>query len=62
MEHTYTRSYKNPRCTTSYIEKKLVKKVRRQLDVKLKDIQDSVHEKFVLDTSVGKASRAREKA
>ena len=38
MEHTYTRSYKNPRCTASYIGKKLVKKVRRKPDIKLKDI------------------------
>ena len=28
----------------------------------IKDIQDAVHEKFAVDISVGKASRAREKA
>ena len=31
LEHICTRSYKNPRCTSSYIGKKLMKKVRRQL-------------------------------
>ena len=61
MEHT-CRNYRNPRCTASYIGKKLVKRVRRQLDIKLKDIQDAVHEKYVIDISAGKASRAREKA
>ena len=62
MDHTCTRSYKSPRCTATYSGKKLVKKVRRQLDIKLKDIQDLVHEKFVVDISSGKASRASEKA
>ena len=31
LEHICTRSYKNPRCTSSSIGKKLMKKVRRQL-------------------------------
>lgn len=60
MDHTCTRSYKNPRCITTYIGKKLVKKVKRQLDIKL--IPDAMHEKFVVDISAGKANRAREKA
>ena len=29
LEHTCSRSYKNPRCTSSYIGKKLMKKVKR---------------------------------
>ena len=62
MEHTCNRSYRNPRCIASYIRKKLVKRVKRQLDIKLKDIQNSVHEKYVVDINAGKASRAREKA
>ena len=62
MEHTCIRSYRNPRCTASYIGKKLVKMVRRQPDIKLKDIQEAVHEKYVVNISAGKASRAREKA
>ena len=39
-----------------------MKKVKRQPNMKLRDIQDVVHEKFTLNISVGKASRAREKA
>ena len=39
-----------------------MKKVRRHLDIKLKDIQHVVHEKYVVNISVGKASKAREKA
>nr|POE58545.1 hypothetical protein CFP56_59061 [Quercus suber] len=62
MTHTCTRSYRNPRCTASYIGKKLMKRVRRQPDIRLKDIQNAVHEKYVVDISAGKASRAREKA
>ena len=38
-----------------------MKKVRRQPNMKLKDIQDVVHEKFTLNITPGKASRAREK-
>ena len=49
MEHTCSRSYKNPRCTASYIGKKLVKRVRRQPDIKLKNIQNAVHEKYVVN-------------
>ena len=60
MEHTCSRNYRNPRCTASYIRKKLVKNVRRQPDIKLKDIQYVVHEKYVIDISAGKASRARD--
>nr|POE50522.1 beta-galactosidase 6 [Quercus suber] len=39
MEHTCTRSYKNPRCSANFIAKKLMKKVRRQPDIKLRRIQ-----------------------
>ena len=49
MEHTCSRSYRNPRCTASYIGKKLVRRVRRQPDIKLKDIQNAVHEKYVVN-------------
>ena len=38
-----------------------MKRVRRQLNMKLKDIQDAIHEKFILNITLGKASRAREK-
>ena len=38
-----------------------MKRVRRQPDIRLKDIQDATHEKYVVDISAGKASRAREK-
>ena len=38
-----------------------MKKVRRQPNMKLKGIQDVVHEKFTLNITPGKASRAREK-
>ena len=62
MDHACTKSYKNPRCTATYIGKKLVKKFKRQLDKKLKDIQNAVHEKFVVDISAGKASKARKMA
>ena len=61
MEHTCSRSYRNPRCTASYIGKKLMKRVRRQFEIRLKDIQDVVHENYVIVISAGKASRAREK-
>ncbi|KAK9984522.1 hypothetical protein SO802_034047 [Lithocarpus litseifolius] len=62
LEHTCSRSYKNPRCTSSYIGKKLMKKVKRQPNIKLKDIQEAIHEKYSLTISAGKASRARDKA
>ncbi|XP_030939780.1 uncharacterized protein LOC115964654 [Quercus lobata] len=62
MEHTCTRSYKNPRCSANFLAKKLMKKVRRQHNIKLRDIQEVVHEKHVINISAGKASRAREKA
>ena len=39
-----------------------MKKVRRQLDIKLKDIQEVMHEKYVVNISARKANRAREKA
>ena len=39
-----------------------MKRVRRQLDIKLKDIQDVAHEKYVVNINASKASRAREKA
>ena len=37
-------------------------KARRQPNIKLKDIQEAVHEKYVVNISAGTASRAREKA
>ena len=55
MEHTCSRSYRNLRCTASYIGKKLMKRVRRQLDIKLKDIQDVAHEKYVVNINASKA-------
>ena len=39
-----------------------MKKVRRQPNMKLKDIQDAVHKKFTLNITPGKANRAKEKA
>ena len=39
-----------------------MKRVRKQPNMKLKDIQDAVHEKFTLNIISGKASRARENA
>ena len=39
-----------------------MKRVRRQPDIKLKDIQNVVQEKYVVNISASKASRAREKA
>ena len=39
-----------------------MKKVRRQPNMKLKDIHDAVHEKFTLNITPEKASRVREKA
>ena len=39
-----------------------MKKVRREPNMKLKDIQDAVHKKFTLNITTGKASKAREKA
>ena len=38
-----------------------MKKVRRQPNIKLKDIKEAVHEKYVVNISAGKANRAREK-
>ena len=62
LEHTCSRSYKNLRCTSSYIGKKLMKKVKKQPDIKMRDIQEVVHDKYTLNISAGKASRARDKA
>ena len=39
-----------------------MKKVKRQPNIKLRDIQDAVHEKYTLNISAGKASRDRDKA
>ena len=61
LEHTCTRSYKNSRCTTKFFAKKLMKKVRRQPDIKLKDIQEAVHEKYMVNISAGKTNRVRER-
>ena len=62
LEHTCSRSYKNPRCTAKFLAKKLVKKVRRHLELKVAEIQDAVHEKYVVQISASKASRARGQA
>ena len=62
LEHTYSRSYKNLRCTSSYIGKKLMKKVKKQPDIKMRDIQEVVHDKYTLNISAGKASKARDNA
>ena len=62
LEYTCSRSYKNPRCTSSYIRKKLMKKVKRQPNIKLKDIQEAIHDKYTLNISVGKTSKARDMA
>ena len=62
LQYTYSRSYKNPRYTSSYIGKKLMKKVKRQPNIKLKDIQEAVHDKYTLNISAGKVSRVRDKA
>ena len=39
-----------------------MKRVRKQPNMKLKDIQDVVHEKFTLNIIPGKSSKSREKA
>ena len=44
------------------IEKKLMKKVKKQHNIKLRDIQYAVHEKYTLNISVEKANRTRDKA
>ena len=44
------------------LAKKLIKKVKRQPDIKLRDIQEVVHEKYIVNIIVGKANMAREKA
>nr|POE68334.1 hypothetical protein CFP56_34353 [Quercus suber] len=62
LEYTCTRSYKNPRFPAKFLAKKLMKKVRRQPDIRLKDIQDAIHEKYVVHINAGKASRAKERA
>lgn len=62
LEHACTKNYKNPRCTTKFLARKLMKKVWRQPNIKLKGIQETVHKKYVVNISAGKASRAREKA
>ena len=62
LEYICSRNFKNCRCTSSYIGKKLMKKVKRQPNMKLRDIQGFVHEKYTINISVGKASRARDKA
>nr|POF21310.1 hypothetical protein CFP56_33061 [Quercus suber] len=62
LKHTFTSSYKNPRCSTKFLVKKLMKKVKRQLDIMLRDIQEVVHEKYIVNISAGKASKAMERA
>ena len=43
-------------------EVNIEKKVKKQHNIKLRDIQNAVHEKYTLNISVGKTSRARDKA
>ena len=62
LEHTCSKTFKNRRYTSSYIGKILIKKVKRQPNMKLRDIQKAVHEKYTINISVGKASRAKDKA
>ena len=62
MKHTCIRSYKNPRCFANFLAKKLMKKIRRQPDIKLRNIQEVVHKKYVVNISARKANMAREKA
>ena len=62
LDHTCSRIYKNTRCTSLYIGKKLMKKVKRRPNMKLKDIQDAIYKKFTLNISAGKTSKARKKA
>ena len=39
-----------------------MKKVKRQPNIKLKDIQEVVHDKYTLNISAGKVSKVRDKA
>ena len=39
-----------------------MKKVKRQLNIKLRDIKEAVHEKYTINISAGKAGRAKDKA
>ena len=39
-----------------------MKNVKRQPDIKLNDIQEAVYDKYILNISVGKAGKARDKA
>ena len=39
-----------------------MKKVKKQHNIKLRDIQYAVHEKYTLNISVEKANRTRDKA
>ena len=39
-----------------------MKNVKRRPNIKLRDIQDVVHEKYIINISAGKTSRARDKA
>ena len=39
-----------------------MKKVKRQPNIKLRDIQEVVREKYTININAGKASRARDKA
>ena len=62
LEYTCSKTFKNRRYTSSYIGKNLIKKVKMQPNMKLKDIQEDVHDKYTINISVGKASRVRDKA
>ena len=39
-----------------------MKKVKRQPNMKLRDIQDAIHEKYTINISLGKSSKTRNKA
>ena len=39
-----------------------MKKVKRQPNMKLRDIQDAIHEKYTINISLGKSSKTRSKA
>ena len=39
-----------------------MKKVKRQPNIKLRGIEEAIHEKYTINISAGKTSRARDKA
>ncbi|KAH7861551.1 hypothetical protein Vadar_027631 [Vaccinium darrowii] len=59
LEHKCTRTYKNPRLSSKFLASKLVNKVKQQPNIKLTQIQEKVHGKYVLHISRSKAYRAK---